>query len=99
MTDSFDFATFADGMKRQGFDQAVKRVWDPLTTVEEHTHPFHAKALVVQGEMWLTVNGRTQHLFPGDTFEIPAHQPHSERYGSKGAIYWVGRRDVRKTEA
>jgi quercetin dioxygenase-like cupin family protein len=47
--------------------------------------------------MWLTVNGRTQHLFPGDTFEIPAHQPHSERYGAKGAVYWVGRRNVRTT--
>ena len=99
MTDTFDFATFAAGMKKQGFDQAAKRIWDPRTTVEEHTHPFHAKALVVQGEMWLTVNGRTQHLFPGDTFEIPAHQPHSERYGPEGAIYWVGRRNVRSSSA
>ena len=79
MTDTFDFATFAAGMKKRGFDLAVKQVWDPLTTVEEHTHAFQAQALIVQGEMWLTVNGRTQHLFPGDTFELPAQQPHSER--------------------
>jgi hypothetical protein len=52
-----DFETFADSMKKQGFDQVVKRVWEPRATVEEHTHPFDAKALVVEGEMWLTVNG------------------------------------------
>jgi hypothetical protein len=40
-------------MKKQGFDEVVKRVWEPLTTVEKHTHTFHAKALVVQGEMFL----------------------------------------------
>ena len=89
-----EFETFAASMKKQGFDQVAKRVWDPLTTVEEHTHPFHAKALVVQGEMWLTVNGRTEHLFPGSTFELAANQPHSERYGPEGATYWVGRRSV-----
>ena len=89
-----DFDTFATSMKRQGFDQVVKQVWDPRTVVEEHTHAFHAKALVVQGEMWLTVNGRTEHLFPGSTFELAANQPHAERYGPEGATYWVGRRSV-----
>jgi hypothetical protein len=27
----------------------VERVWKPLTTVAEHTHPFEARALIVQG--------------------------------------------------
>ena len=89
-----DFDTFAASMKKQGFNQVVKRVWDPLTTVAEHSHPFDAKALVVQGEMWLTVDGRTEHLLPGDTFKLRAHLPHSERYGPEGATYWVGRRNV-----
>ena len=89
-----DFDTFADSMKQQGFDQVLKRIWAPGTTVEEHTHPFDAKALVVQGEMWLTVNGRTEHLLPGGTFELAAHLPHSERYGAEGATYWVARRKV-----
>lgn len=89
-----DFDTFADSMKQQGFDQVLKRIWTPGTTVKEHTHPFDAKALVVQGEMWLTVNGRTEHLLPGGTFELAAHVPHSERYGAEGATYWVARRNV-----
>jgi quercetin dioxygenase-like cupin family protein len=79
-----DFDTFSDSMKMQGFDQVVKGIWDPRTTVEEHTHPFDAKALVVQGEVWLTANGHTEHLLPGATFELPANLPHSERYGAEG---------------
>ena len=89
-----EFAAFADRMKALGFDQAVERVWKPLTTVEGHAHPFDANALVVQGEMWLTVNGRTEHLTPDGSFELQAHQPHSERYGAEGATCWVARRTV-----
>jgi quercetin dioxygenase-like cupin family protein len=92
-----DFATFSDSMKKQGFDQVVERAWTPLTIVEEHSHPFDAKAVVVQGEMWLTVSGRTEHLLPGSVFELPANLPHSERYGAEGATYWVARRKVTGT--
>jgi len=88
-----DFDTFADTMKKQGFDQVVERVWKPATVVEEHSHPFHARALIVQGEMWLTVDGRTEHLLPGGTFELTPNLPHAERYGPDGATYWVARRN------
>jgi quercetin dioxygenase-like cupin family protein len=94
-----DFNAYAAAMKQQGFDQVLERVWQPLTVVEEHTHPFHAKALVTRGEMWLTVNGRTEHLLPGGTFELPANQPHAERYGAAGATYWVARRSVKAADS
>jgi len=87
-----DFDAFAASMKKEGFDQVVERVWEPLATADEHTHTFDAKALVVKGEMWLTVNGQTQHLLPGGTFELTAGLPHSERYGPEGATYCVARR-------
>ena len=88
-----DFATFADSMKQQGFDQVLKRIWTPGTTVEEHTHPFDAKALVVQGEMWLTVGDDVRHLRPGDEFALDREVPHAERYGAEGATYWAARRN------
>jgi len=47
-----DFDAFAASMKKEGFDQVVERVWEPLATADEHTHTFDAKALVVKGEMW-----------------------------------------------
>ena len=60
--------------------------------LDTHTHPFSVKAMVVQGEMWLTVGESTRHLLPGGTFELSSDVPHAERYGPEGATYWVARR-------
>ena len=49
--------------------------------------------------MWLTVDGVTQHLQPGDRFDLPAGQPHAERYGPQGATYWVARSTPRERPA
>ena len=75
-----------------GFDQIVERIWDPLTVVDSHTHPFAVRALVVRGEMWLTVGDDVRHLRPGDEFTLDRGVPHSERYGVEGATYWAARR-------
>lgn len=76
----------------QGFDEIVERIWDPSTVVDSHTHPFAVRALVVRGEMWLTVGDDVRHLRPGDEFALERGVVHSERYGSEGATYWAARR-------
>ena len=78
--------------RAQGFDEVTERHWDPKLTLETHTHPFAVKALVVRGEMWLTVGDETRHLRPGDTFELERDEPHAEQYGVEGATYWVARK-------
>ena len=90
---SMTFSEFEADAKAQGFDQILERQWKPLTVLDVHTHPFAAQALVVDGEMWLTVGGNTQQLHAGDRFELDAGVPHAERYGSEGATYWVARRN------
>ena len=86
------FREFEAELLSQGFDEVLEREWAPLTEVDTHTHPFAAKALVVRGEMWLSVGDDTRHLRAGDGFEIDREVPHRERYGSEGATYWVARR-------
>lgn len=86
------FAEFERAALGDGFDAVVERRWDPLTALDDHRHPFAARALVVQGEMWLTENGQTRHLLPGDRFALAPNAPHSERYGEQGATYWVARK-------
>jgi len=86
------FEAFAQEAGAQGFDQVIVREWPAGKVIESHTHPFHAKAFVVQGEMWLTVGEREQHLRAGDRFEVDKDVPHVERYGPEGATYWVARR-------
>lgn len=90
---AFTFEAFGASTRAQGFDEVVERQWKPGTVVDTHTHDFAAKALVVQGEMWLRVGERMRHLLPGDTFELEREVPHDERYGPQGATYWVARRN------
>ena len=86
------FDEFASSARARGYDQVLERDWPALTVLDEHVHPFAVKALVVRGEMWLTVDGQTRHLRPGDRFELAREAPHAERYGEQGATYWVARR-------
>lgn len=88
-----DFNAFQAQARGEGFDEVLSREWAPDVVLDTHTHPFAVKALVVAGEMWLTVGGDTRHLEPGDRFELDREVPHAERYGAAGATYWVARRN------
>jgi quercetin dioxygenase-like cupin family protein len=92
MTDT-SFATFRSEHLAQGFDEVLERQWKPDAVVGSHTHAFEVKALVVAGEMWLTVGADTQHLRAGDPFELARDVPHAERYGPAGATFWVARKN------
>jgi mannose-6-phosphate isomerase-like protein (cupin superfamily) len=87
------FAEFKTQALAEGFDEVLERNWPADTVLDSHTHPFAAKALLVRGEMWLTIGDKTQHLQAGDCFELDQEVPHSERYGNAGATYWVARRN------
>ena len=87
------FAEFEAQARAAGFDEVLERRWAPDTVIATHTHAFAVDALVTQGEMWLTCEGRTQHLRPGDRFTLARDVPHDERYGREGATYWVARRN------
>jgi quercetin dioxygenase-like cupin family protein len=86
------FQDFEQQARKEGFDEVVERDWPPATELDTHTHAFAVKAVVVRGEMWLTVGDSTRHLHAGDTFELARDAPHAERYGSEGTKYWVARR-------
>jgi mannose-6-phosphate isomerase-like protein (cupin superfamily) len=89
------FESFRARKLAAGADEVVERKWDANQIVDQHAHPFDADALVSEGEMWLVVEDREQHLLPGDTFQLPHGQKHSERYGPRGATYWVARTNRR----
>lgn len=88
-----DFEDFRAQAVNEGFDEVIERRWPALTVLDTHTHPFALQALVVDGEMWLSVGPETRHLATGDTFELARDVPHAERYGEHGACYWVARRN------
>jgi len=94
--DAPSFSEFEAASRREGYDEIVPRDWPAGAVLETHEHPFAVKAIVVAGEMWLTHDGRTQHLRPGDRFELDEGVPHAERYGAAGATYWAARRHPKR---
>ena len=90
----FDPVAFRTEALAAGFDEVLERSWAPDTVIDTHTHPFAVRAVVTQGDLWLTCGGQTCHLRTGSRFELPHSEPHAERYGPEGATYWVARRSA-----
>ncbi len=86
------FELFEAESLAKGFDEVLVREWPAGQVVPEHRHDFGVDALVVRGEMWLQAGGTTRHLRPGDRFSLESNEPHAERYGDEGAVYWAARR-------
>ena len=87
------FEQFQQSALADGFDEVLQRDWAPDTVIDTHTHPFAVRAVVVDGQMWLSVDGVERELTVGDTFVLDANVPHAERYGPAGASYWVARKN------
>lgn len=87
------FADFEADVRARGFDEVAERVWEAGTHVAVHGHPFAVEALMVQGELTLTVDDEARVLHRGDRFVLTRDQPHAEQYGPEGATYWAARRN------
>lgn len=89
---STNFSVFESEARAAEFDQVLERQWEPNKVIPTHTHPFAVKAVVTQGDMWLTVDGVKRHIKAGDGFEVAFEVPHAEHYGDQGTTLWVARR-------
>ena len=85
------FEDFRDEKLEQGYQEVLERSWGPNIENEMHHHEFTADGIVIQGEFWLTTQGKTQHLQSGDSFQVPAFAKHKEKYGVEGCVFWVAR--------
>lgn len=86
------FEHFEASAKADGYDEVLDRQWAADAVIGTHVHAFDVRACMVQGDLWLTVGGKTRHLRAGDTFQLARDVPHSERYGPEGARFWTARR-------
>ena len=59
------FEDFKADAMNAGFDEVLERQWPPGTVLDTHSHSFGIEAVIPQGEMWLTCQGRTLHLGRG----------------------------------
>jgi quercetin dioxygenase-like cupin family protein len=84
---------FESAVRGDGF-AVERRSMPPLTVVAEHAHAFDVRALVLNGEITLTVEGEEYAYREGDIFVLPAGHRHAEAVGPAGVDYLVGRRTL-----
>lgn len=59
-----------------------------------HSHPFEAKAMIIEGDIRVVVDGKERHCQVGDTFHLAANIMHTETYGPNGVKFIAGRKAV-----
>jgi len=90
---------FLKALSEEGFSEAVTVEREPEGSLDLHTHPFEAKALILKGEIRLRV-GETERVYrAGDIFHLRANEPHWEAYGAEGVTYLVGRKSPDAAQA
>ena len=83
---------FEARLRSEGYPEIRTNQLDPNRHNAEHSHPFDVLALVLDGEITLTAEGRTQTYRAGDEFSMQAGCRHVEDAGPQGVRYLVGRR-------
>ena len=63
-------------------------------TNAEHTHDWHARVMVIGGEITITREGRADSFHVGDSCSVAAGEMHAEHVGARGVAYIAGRRAV-----
>lgn len=86
-----DETSFREELARDGFDD-VQISWSAGKTNPEHAHDYYVRALVLDGEITLTVAGKADCYGAGQVFTMPRGCAHSEFIGPDGLRALVGRR-------
>ena len=89
-----DREAFEARLKAEGWPEVRTNELPPNRRNPEHEHPFDVLAMVLEGEITLTVEGRSRTYRPGDEFSMKAGCRHVEDIGPAGVKYLVGRRPV-----
>jgi quercetin dioxygenase-like cupin family protein len=87
-----EYLNFVNSLASEGFAEPVKVSRDPNGFLDSHTHPFEAKALILEGEIRIVVDSNEQTYRAGDVFQLAENTPHAEYYGPSGVTYLVGRK-------
>ena len=81
-----------DQLHREGFPHAY--VWEdvPGARYGNHTHPVETAHIILDGEMTLTMDGKSETLRAGARCDVPARAVHSAHIGPRGCRYLIGER-------
>ena len=83
---------FLGKLQKEDFPAPVMVTREPPFFLDLHSHPYEAKALVLDGQIDINVGGIKTIYLAGDIFYLSANQIHTENCGSKGVKYLVSRK-------
>jgi uncharacterized cupin superfamily protein len=87
-----DNAAFTAALMKDGYHDVSTKSQPASMENGVHSHPFDVRALMLEGELTLHFNGKTEIYRAGDVFAMQAGCEHTEKFGPQGATYLVGRR-------
>jgi quercetin dioxygenase-like cupin family protein len=83
---------FLQLLRRNGFPEPVEVQQVPNGQLGIHEHPFEVRALVVEGDITIVIDGLSKIYKVGDVFHLELKQLHAESYGSEGVKYLASRK-------
>lgn len=83
-------AELRSGLLAEGFAHTF--VWQdgPQAFYPDHTHSGLTAHIILDGEMTLTMGGKSQTFRVGERCDVPAAAVHSAQMGPRGCRYLVG---------
>ena len=85
---------FEARLRAEGYPEIRTNALEPHRHNAEHTHAFDVLALVLEGDITLTIDGKPRTYRTGEEFSMQAGCRHVEDAGPQGVKYLVGRRPV-----
>jgi quercetin dioxygenase-like cupin family protein len=84
---------FEADLKREGYEVSYGGLRSDHAG-SDHAHDFHARVMVLGGEITITRNGKAETFRVGDGCAVAAGEMHTESVGAQGVAYIAGRRAV-----
>ncbi len=81
---------FEDLLSKEGFKHVY--VWQdgPDTWYPDHVHPAATAHLIVEGDVTVTIKGKSRTYKAGERCDVPGGTVHSAKMGPQGCRYVVG---------
>lgn len=77
-------------LKSEGFSGVFVHTDRPGAYYPDHTHTGVTAHIVLEGEITVTSEGKTETFEPGQRFDVPAGAVHSAEIGPSGCRYMIG---------
>ena len=87
-----DAAEFEAALKRDGFNEILTAGFPGGHQLGDHAHPYALRALVIEGEFHIAVDGVETGYRPSEVFALEKDVHHTERAGPAGVRFLIGRK-------